>query len=128
MAKIQLFACLTIQALDIDAIRIDKSIQVTVDAIATWATHTRGCAQKVGKKNFMITGEVTGGDTFGSLYIGRGRQPNQRPSYPVAANLTGAASESQYFLRDSGKNGIDARLIPSICLGRVTSMCIVGPR
>ena len=108
MAKIQLFACLTIQALDIDAIRIDKSIQVTVDAIATWATHTRGCAQKVGKKNFMITGEVTGGDTFGSLYIGRGRQPNQRPSYPVAANLTGAASESQYFLRDSGKNGIDA--------------------
>jgi alpha-1,3-glucan synthase len=59
---------MVIQALDIDAIRIDKSTQVTVDALAQWATAARQCATKFGKENFYITGEVTGGDTFGSLY------------------------------------------------------------
>ena len=68
MAKLQVFPCLVIQALDIDAIRIDKSTQVTVDALAQWSTATRKCASKFGKKNFYISGEVTGGDTFGSLY------------------------------------------------------------
>jgi alpha-1,3-glucan synthase len=68
MAKLQVFPCLVIQALDIDAIRIDKSTQVTVDALAQWATAARQCASKFGKKNFYISGEVTGGDTFGSLY------------------------------------------------------------
>lgn len=68
MAKIQKFSCLAIKALDIDAIRIDKSTQVTVDALAAWTTSTRACATQLGKTNFLITGEVTGGDTFGSLY------------------------------------------------------------
>ena len=68
MAKLQVFACMAIQALDIDAIRIDKSTQVTVDALSEWAAAARKCATSFGKKNFYITGEVTGGDTFGSLY------------------------------------------------------------
>ena len=68
MARLQIFACMAIEALDLDAIRIDKSTQVTVDALATWATSVRQCATNLGKKNFYITGEVTGGDTFGSLY------------------------------------------------------------
>jgi alpha-1,3-glucan synthase len=68
MAKLKVFACMAIEALDLDAIRIDKSTQVTVDALAEWATSARQCATKLGKKNFYITGEVTGGDTFGSLY------------------------------------------------------------
>jgi alpha-1,3-glucan synthase len=68
MAKLQVFSCMTIQALDIDAIRIDKSTQVTVDALAQWAASVRQCATRLGKNNFYITGEVTGGDTFGSLY------------------------------------------------------------
>jgi alpha-1,3-glucan synthase len=69
MAKLKVFACLTIKALDFDAIRIDKSTQVTLDAIAEWASSTRACAADLGKDNFYITGEVTGGDTFGSLYM-----------------------------------------------------------
>jgi len=69
MEKIQRFSCLAIKALDIDAIRIDKATQVTVDALAQWATSTRACATKLGKTNFFIPGEVTGGDTFGSLYL-----------------------------------------------------------
>lgn len=68
-AKIQRFSCMAIKALDIDAIRVDKATQVTVDALASWAASTRACASKVGKTNFFITGEVTGGDTFGSLYL-----------------------------------------------------------
>jgi alpha-1,3-glucan synthase len=68
MAKIKVFSCLTIKTLDVDAIRIDKSTQVTLDALADWTSGTRACAAQVNKTNFFITGEVTGGDTFGSLY------------------------------------------------------------
>ena len=50
-----------------DGIRIDKATQVTVDAMATWATGVRKCAAEVGKNNFFISGEVTGGNTFGAL-------------------------------------------------------------
>ncbi|KAI0035090.1 glycoside hydrolase family 13 and glycosyltransferase family 5 protein [Vararia minispora EC-137] len=107
MAKLQVFACMTITAFDIDAIRIDKSIQVTVDALASWATATRKCATNLGKKNFMITGEVTGGDWFGSLYYGRGRTPSQRPpDSATGANITSA--DSKYFLRAQGINALDA--------------------
>lgn len=69
MDKLTAFSCLAITALDIDAIRIDKATQVTVDALATWASSTRNCANKLGKNNFFIPGEVTGGNTFGSLYM-----------------------------------------------------------
>ena len=69
MSKIKKFSCMAIKALDIDAIRVDKATQVTVDALADWASSTRACAAQLGKKNFFIPGEVTGGDTFGSLYL-----------------------------------------------------------
>lgn len=69
IARIKVFACLAIKALDIDAIRIDKATQVTLDALASWSTNTRSCAAKYNKSNFFIAGEVTGGDTFGSLYM-----------------------------------------------------------
>ncbi|KZT26358.1 glycosyltransferase family 5 protein [Neolentinus lepideus HHB14362 ss-1] len=106
MAKLQTFSCLTITALDIDAIRVDKSTQVTVDALAEWASSTRACAANLGKKNFFITGEVTGGDTFGALYIGRGRTPTMLPpGFLAAANLS--SKDNQYFLRDAPLNGLD---------------------
>jgi alpha-1,3-glucan synthase len=69
MDKLTTFSCMTITALDIDAIRVDKSTQLTVGGMTDWATATRACATNLGKKNFYITGEVTGGDTFGSLYM-----------------------------------------------------------
>lgn len=68
MAKLKVFACMAITALDIDAIRIDKATQVTVDALAEWASSARACAAALGKTNFFVPGEVTGGDTFGALY------------------------------------------------------------
>ncbi|EKM55582.1 glycosyltransferase family 5 protein [Phanerochaete carnosa HHB-10118-sp] len=106
MDKLKNFACMAITAFDIDAIRIDKSTQITVAALAEWASSTRACATALGKKNFFITGEVTGGDTFGALYYGRGRTPTQLPpGFLEAANLT--SSENQYFLRDAPLNGLD---------------------
>ncbi|KAF9053716.1 modular protein with glycoside hydrolase family 13 and glycosyltransferase family 5 domains [Hymenopellis radicata] len=107
MARLQNFACMAITALDFDAIRIDKSTQVTVAALAEWTSSARQCAYKLGKENFFISGEVTGGNTFGSLYYGRGRTPTQLPGgFLVAANLT--ADDDEYFLREKGKNGLDA--------------------
>ncbi|KAF5383368.1 hypothetical protein D9757_008432 [Collybiopsis confluens] len=106
LPKLTTFSCMVITALDIDAIRIDKSLQVTVDALAQWSLATRACARKLGKQNFYIAGEVTGGDTFGALYLGRGRTPGMRPSdISVAATLQ--PSMSQYFLRDPGLNVLD---------------------
>ncbi|KAJ3541757.1 hypothetical protein NM688_g6042 [Phlebia brevispora] len=106
MAKLKVFACMVITTLDIDAIRIDKSTQVTVEALAEWATSARACAASLGKKNFYITGEVTGGDTFGSLYYGRGRTPTMLPpGFLAAANLT--SDQDQFFLRDAPINGLD---------------------
>ncbi|KAF8636652.1 hypothetical protein AX17_003459 [Amanita inopinata Kibby_2008] len=106
MDRLKTFSCMAIRALDIDAIRIDKATQVTVDALASWASGTRQCAAKLGKNNFYITGEVTGGDTFSSLYLGRGRTPTQLPpGFLVAANLT--ADQSGFFLREAPLNALD---------------------
>jgi hypothetical protein len=69
MQKIRRYSCMTIKALDIDAVRVDKSTQMTLDALASWTTSTKACAAAVGKTNFFVVGEVTGGDTFGSLYM-----------------------------------------------------------
>ena len=69
MEKLTVFSCMAIKALDIDAIRVDKATQLTVDALAIWSSRTRACTTALGKENFLITGEVTGGDTFGSLYM-----------------------------------------------------------
>lgn len=69
MDKLKVFSCIAIKALDFDAIRIDKATQVTVDALAQWSSSTRACAAKLGKNNFFIPGEVTGGDTFSALYV-----------------------------------------------------------
>jgi len=69
LSRLKVFSCMAIKALDIDAIRVDKATQVTVGALAQWASSTRACAAALGKENFFIPGEVTGGDTFGSLYL-----------------------------------------------------------
>ncbi|KAF8522241.1 glycoside hydrolase family 13 and glycosyltransferase family 5 protein [Hysterangium stoloniferum] len=106
MQKIKKYSCLTIKALDIDGIRVDKATQITVDALASWTASTKACAAAVGKNNFFVVGEVTGGDTFGSLYIGRGRTPTQKPpGFLEAANVT--KIDNQFFLRDSPRTALD---------------------
>ncbi|KIO16968.1 hypothetical protein M407DRAFT_12567, partial [Tulasnella calospora MUT 4182] len=104
MAKIQKFSC---KALDFDGTRIDKATQVTLEALSKWTTHTHECAAAVGKTNFFIPAEVTGGNAFGSLYYGPGRMPTQLPpGFLEASQIT--PKNSQYFLRDVSQIALDA--------------------
>lgn len=107
MDKIKVFSCMAIEALDIDGIRIDKATQVTLDALADWTTSTHACAKRLGKRNFFIPGEVTGGDRFGSLYIGRGRTVTQQPPGFIAASEV-RPSDAQFFLRDDQHIALDS--------------------
>lgn len=106
--KISHFSCITIKMLDIDGFRLDKATQITVDALGDFAESMRECAREVGKDNFFIPGEITGGNTFGSIYLGRGRQPDMLPPNLTAAVLTTNSSNSSLFIRDEGKNALDS--------------------
>ena len=101
-------SCMIIRAFDIDGFRYDKATQATVDALGDMSSAYRECARDVGKENFFIAGEITGGNTFGSIYLGRGRQPNQYPDSAEMAVTMNNMSDQQYFLREHGHEAIDA--------------------
>ncbi|TIC95265.1 Cell wall alpha-1,3-glucan synthase mok13 [Colletotrichum higginsianum] len=109
--RLELYSCMTIQMLDIDGYRIDKAVQVTVDAQAEWSTAMRKCAKDLGKENFMVVGEITSGNTLGSIYLGRGRTPEMASALEladaVALDAT-SASTSGSFIREHGKSALDA--------------------
>lgn len=99
--------CLQIASLDVDGFRFDKSVQSTLEPLSEMLPVYRECAKKYGKNNFFLPGEITSGDTFGSLYLGRGRQPNQRPE-SVGAGVKLTNSSDSYFLREDGLQALDA--------------------
>lgn len=108
LERIRRHSCIMIAQLDIDGFRFDKATQVTVDAQGNFGQYIRECARKLGKDNFFMPGEITGGNTFGSIYLGRGRQPDMVPdTIDEAIKLTND-SDDKYFLRDPGKNALDA--------------------
>jgi alpha-1,3-glucan synthase len=97
--------------LDIDGFRYDKATQATLDASGQFSSHLRECARLLGKKNFFLPGEITGGNTFGSLYLGRGRQPNQYlKNLTLAVSLTNETKAEQgvVYLREEGQGALDA--------------------
>ncbi|KAH2916900.1 hypothetical protein KXV64_009499 [Aspergillus fumigatus] len=100
--------CIQIASLDIDGFRYDKAVQATLEPLGEMSAAFRECAKKYGKHNFFLPGEITSGNTFGSLYLGRGRQPNQRPESAGAAVKLKNDSEAQYFLREDGYQALDA--------------------
>jgi alpha-1,3-glucan synthase len=94
--------------LDIDGFRFDKATQITVDAQGQFGDYIRECAQRLGKENFFMPGEITGGNTFASIYLGRGREPEMMaPNATFALAMTNN-SDSSYFIRDVGENALDA--------------------
>lgn len=101
-------SCMIIESLDIDGFRYDKATQATVDALGDMSSAYRECARKVGKENFFITGEITGGNDFGSIYLGRGRQRNQWPKDSATTMKLTNESSAQYFLREAGHEAIDS--------------------
>ncbi|EPX70779.1 alpha-1,3-glucan synthase Mok11 [Schizosaccharomyces octosporus yFS286] len=105
--KLKRLSCLVISMLDVDGFRVDKATQMTVDFLADWADSIRDCARNHNKQNFFIPGEVTGSSSYGSIYYGRGRKPDQRPStIEDAYSLT--PSNDTFFLREERKNALDA--------------------
>ncbi|KAJ5925198.1 hypothetical protein N7454_007837 [Penicillium verhagenii] len=100
-------SCTIISSLDIDGFRYDKATQATVDALGDISGAYRDCARKVGKKNFFLPGEITSGNTLGSVFLGRGRQPDMTPkTLDQAFHLTNS-SDTLYFLRDEDQQAID---------------------
>jgi alpha-1,3-glucan synthase len=100
-------SCFQIASLDIDGFRFDKAVQATLEPLSEMMAVYRECAKKYGKNNFFLPGEITSGNTFGSLYLGRGRQPDQRPESPIAgAKLTNTSEGA--FLREDGLQALDA--------------------
>lgn len=106
--KLENFYCMMIGQLDIDGYRYDKAMQSTVDAMGHMNAAMRNCARKYGKENFFLPGEITGGNVAGSIFLGRGRQPDMKPeNLTMAASLTNI-SDDKYFLREAGLEGLDA--------------------
>ncbi|KAL2257404.1 hypothetical protein VTK26DRAFT_215 [Humicola hyalothermophila] len=109
--RLEHFSCMAIRTLDVDAFRIDKAVQVTVDAQARFSSAMRKCAKELNKNNFGVFGEITSGNTLGSVYIGRGREP--RMAWSLENNVTKAmtldpSKDSQYFIREQGNSALDA--------------------
>lgn len=94
--------------LDIDGYRFDKAIQVTVDASGQFSSHLRKCARDVGKDNFFLPGEITGGNNLASVYLGRGRQPDQYIEDLTDAMLLTDKSSQKHFLREKDQGALDA--------------------
>ena len=91
-----------------NSFRFDKATQVTVDAQGEFGDYMRECVQKLGKENFFMPGEITGGNTFGSIYLGRGKQPEQYAKDLKTAVTMTNKSDASNFIRDLGKNALDA--------------------
>ena len=106
--KLENFYCMMIAQLDIDGYRYDKATQSTVDAMGSMNSAMRTCARRFGKDNFFIPGEITGGNVFGSIFLGRGRQPDMTPeNLTVAATMTNNSAD-KYFIRDQEHGALDA--------------------
>ncbi|KAK3713913.1 Cell wall alpha-1,3-glucan synthase ags1 [Vermiconidia calcicola] len=108
LARLENFYCMVIAQLDIDGFRYDKATQSTVDAMGHMSESMRVCAKRFGKENFFIPGEITGGNDFGSIFVGRGRQPDQRPENLTEAVALTNSSSDRYFLRDPESQALDS--------------------
>ncbi|KAK0712424.1 alpha-1,3-glucan synthase-like protein [Lasiosphaeria miniovina] len=111
LARLERFSCMTIAMLDIDGFRIDKAVQVTVDAQAHWSSAMRDCAVKHNKTNFMIVGEITAGNTLGSIYLGRGRVPSVAEALDMKTAMTlpvNTTDADKYFVRENKNSALDA--------------------
>lgn len=106
--KLENFYCILIASLDVDGFRYDKATQSTIDAMGFMNEAMRTCAKRFGKENFFTPGEITGGNVFGSLYLGRGRQPDMLPDNLTAAVTMTNNSADKYFLRAPEHGALDA--------------------
>ena len=108
LAKIERFSCLAIGMLDFDGYRIDKALQVTIDSQGHWSNSMRECARKYNKDNFYIPGEIVAGNTFGSVYIGRGMTPEDKVTNITEVVTTTNTTTGRSYIRDYEHSALDA--------------------
>lgn len=106
--KIEHFSCMALNMLDFDGFRIDKALQVTVDAQGEWSNYMRECARKLGKENFYIPGEIVAGNTLGAVYIGRGKEPSMQVENITEVLTFTNETDPKLFIREPEKAGLDA--------------------
>lgn len=107
LAKIKHLSCMQIAMFDIDGFRMDKGLQSSIDALAEFSAYQRQCARQYGKENFLMIGEVVGTDAQASIYIGRGKQPDQYwTNFTEAVTATNASDDSAY-VREYGLTALD---------------------
>jgi alpha-1,3-glucan synthase len=107
LEKIKRMSCMQIAMFDIDGFRMDKALQTTVDAMAEFADHQRQCAKMHGKDNFLMVGEVVGDPNLASVYIGRGKQPDQALSKPENSVIASNVTDPKTFIRPFGTSALD---------------------
>lgn len=100
-------SCMQIAMLDIDGFRMDKAVQTTVDAMATFSSYQRECARKLGKDNFLMVGEVVGDPKLAAVYFGRGKDPAQALAVSADAVYTNNATDADSFIRPFGSTALD---------------------
>ena len=106
--------------LDIDGFRMDKALQTTVDAHAEWSSSMRHCAKSYGKDNFLITGESIGKIPFGSIYFGRGKEPEMAFSNLTEAQLASDTTNSSSYIREFGLSALDGEAFHYPTYGALT--------
>jgi alpha-1,3-glucan synthase len=107
LEKIKRMSCMQIAMFDIDGFRMDKGLQTTVDAMAEFADYQRQCARKYGKDNFLIVGEVVGDPNLASVYIGRGKQPDQALTTTKDSVTASNETDPDTFIRPFGMSALD---------------------
>jgi alpha-1,3-glucan synthase len=109
--KIEHFSCMMITALDFDGFRMDKGMQIGVDAQGNFSAAMRACALQHGKDNFFITGEIVSGNVNGAIYIGRGKEPGmtfnttEEAFRSQGSNLSNSTAET---IRSAGQSAFDS--------------------
>lgn len=93
--------------LDVDGFRIDKALQVTVDAQGEWSDSIRRCARDHAKDNFYIPGEIVAGNSFGAVYIGRGKEPEMQIDNITQAVSSTNKSDAKSYIRAPEKAALD---------------------
>ena len=108
-AKLEHLSCMLIQGLDVDGFRVDKAMQVTIDAQGSFSHAMRECARQVGKDNFFIPGEVVNGNANGAVYYGRGLEPEMAfADVHEAAATNSSRRDRAMYIRDQSYHALDA--------------------
>ncbi|KAL9609251.1 MAG: hypothetical protein Q9167_005970 [Letrouitia subvulpina] len=118
--KIKVMSCIQIAMLDIDGFRMDKALQTTPDKMAEFSSWQRQCARDHGKNNFLMVGEIVGDPNLASIYVGRGKQPDQA-EFNVSNALTATKDTNRSsFIRDFGMSALDGAALHYDIYGAMT--------